>query len=475
MTRRERPVRKAPGGRSARAGRLKSLAKCPTGIRGLDEVTGGGLPRGRPTLVCGGAGCGKTLMAMEFIVRGAREFGEPGVFMAFEETGAELASNVASFGFDLPALIRQKKLAVDSVTIERSELEETGEYDLEGLFIRLGAMIDEVHAQRVALDTIESLFASLPNEGILRAELRRLFRWLKDRGVTAVVTAEQGQDHQLTRYGLEEYVSDCVIALDHRVTNQVATRRLRVVKYRGSRHGTNEYPTMIDEQGLSVMPITSLGLGHAVSARRISTGIPRLDTMMTGKGYWQGSSILVSGTAGTGKTSVATALVDSVCRRGGRCLYSSFEESPDQLVRNMGSIGFHLKPHLRKGCLQFHSVRPTLYGLESHLVALHELVDRWHPEVVVMDPITGLTSIGDPGEVKTMLMRVVDFLKSRGITTLFTSLTEGGKPIDRTESSVSSLMDTWILLRMVESASERNRVLCILKSRGMAHSNQMRE
>ena len=475
MTRRDKPVRRAPGGRPTRAGRLKSLEKCPTGIRGLDDVTGGGLPRGRPTLVCGGAGCGKTLMAMEFIVRGAREFGEPGVFMAFEETGAELASNVASFGFDLPALLRQKKLAVDSVRIERSELEETGEYDLEGLFIRLGSMIDEVHAQRVALDTIESLFASLPNEGILRAELRRLFRWLKDRGVTAVVTAEQGQNHQLTRYGLEEYVSDCVIALDHRVANQVATRRLRVVKYRGSGHGTNEYPTMIDEQGLSVLPITALGLSHTVSARRISTGIPRLDTMMTGKGYWQGSSVLVSGTAGTGKTSVATALVDSVCRRGGRCIYFSFEESPDQLVRNMRAIGFHLEPYLRKERLVFHSVRPTLYGLENHLVTLHELVDRCHPEVVVMDPITGLTSIGDPGEIKSMLMRVVDFLKGRGITTLFTSLTAGGEAIDRTESSVSSLMDTWILLRMVESASERNRVLCILKSRGMAHSNQMRE
>lgn len=475
MTRRGKPVRKAPGGRSARAGRLKALAKCPTGIRGLDEVSGGGLPRGRPTLVCGGPGCGKTLMAMEFIVRGAREFGEPGVFMAFEETTAELASNVASFGFDLPALIRQKKLAVDSVRIERNEIEETGEYDLEGLFIRLGSMIDEVHAKRVALDTIEALFASLPNEGILRAELRRLFRWLKDRGVTAVVTAEQGQDHQLTRYGLEEYVSDCVIALDHRVTNQVATRRLRIVKYRGSRHGTNEYPTMIDELGLSVLPITALGLGHTISTRRVSTGIPRLDTMMTGKGYWQGSSILVSGTAGTGKTSVATALVDSVCRRGGRCIYFSFEESPDQLVRNMGAIGFHLEPHRRKKRLLFHSVRPTLYGLENHLVTLHEIVDRWHPDVVVMDPITGLTSIGDPGEIKLMLMRVVDFLKGRGVTTLFTSLTEGGEPIDRTESSVSSLMDTWILLRMVESASERNRVLCILKSRGMAHSNQMRE
>jgi len=475
MNKQSKPVRGAPGIEPDKAGALKPLAKCPTGIRGLDDVTDGGLPRGRPTLVSGGAGCGKTLMAMEFIVRGARDFGEPGVFMAFEETGAELARNVASLGFDLPSLIRRKKLAVDYVQIERSEIEETGEYDLEGLFLRLGSMIDEVHAKRVVLDTIESLFASLPNEGILRAELRRLFRWLKDRGVTAVITAEQGQEGQLTRYGLEEYVSDCVIVLDHRVTNQVATRRLRVVKYRGSRHGTNEYPTMIDEHGLSVLPITSLGLCHGVSDRRISTGIPRLDTMMAGKGYWQGSSILVSGTAGSGKTSIATALVASVCRRGGRCLYFSFEESPDQIVRNMGSIGYRLGPHVRSQCLQFHSVRPTLYGLENHLVTLHDLVDRWHPEVVVMDPITGLTSIGESDEVKAMLMRVVDFLKSRNITTLFTSLTEGGAAIERTEVSISSLMDTWILLRMVESAGERNRILYVLKSRGMAHSNQMRE
>jgi circadian clock protein KaiC len=475
MTERRKPARTAPKLRPDQADTRKSLAKCPTGIRGLDDVTEGGLPRGRPTLVCGGAGCGKTLLAMEFVVRGARDFGEPGVFMTFEETGAELSRNVASLGFDLPSLIRHKKLAVDYVQIERSEIEETGEYDLEGLFIRLGSMIDEVHAKRVVLDTLESLFASLPNEGILRAELRRLFRWLKDRGATAVITAEQGQEGQLTRYGLEEYVSDCVIVLDHRVSNQVATRRLRVVKYRGSRHGTNEYPTMIDEHGLSVLPITSLGLCHGVSARRISTGIPRLDTMMGGKGYWQGSSILVSGTAGAGKTSIATALADSICRRGGRCLYFSFEESPEQIIRNMASIGFDLKPHVRNERLQFHSVRPTLYGLENHLVTLHDLVERWHPEAVVMDPITGLTSIGESDEVRAMLMRVVDFLKSRNVTSLFTSLTEGGAALEKTEVSISSLMDTWLLLRMVESAGERNRVLYVLKSRGMAHSNQMRE
>jgi len=475
MTKQSKPVRRTPEIRPDKAGALKSLAKCPTGIRGLDDVTEGGLPRGRATLVSGGAGCGKTLLAMEFVVRGARDFGEPGVFMAFEETEAELASNVASLGFDLPSLIRRRKLAVDYVRIERSEIEETGEYDLEGLFVRLGSMIDEVHAKRVVLDTIESLFSSLPNEGILRAELRRLFRWLKDRGVTAVITAEQGREGQLTRYGLEEYVSDCVIVLDHRVNNQVATRRLRVVKYRGSKHGTNEYPTMIDEHGLNVLPITSLGLCHDVSARRVSTGVERLDTMMTGKGYWEGSSILVSGTAGAGKTSIATALVDGVCRRGERCLFFSFEESPDQIVRNMASIGFDLNRHVRSGCLQFHTVRPTLYGLENHLVTLHEIVDRWHPRAVVMDPITGLTSIGEPGEVKSMLMRVVDYLKSRNITTLFTSLTEGGAALEKTDISISSLMDTWLLLRMVESAGERNRILYVLKSRGMAHSNQMRE
>jgi circadian clock protein KaiC len=453
----------------------KGLAKCLTGIRGLDDITEGGLPRGRPTLLCGGPGCGKTLLAMEFIVRGARDYGEPGVFMTFEESTDDLAKNVASLGFDLPGLVRQKKLALDYVHVERSEIAETGEYDLEGLFIRLGSMIDEVGAKRVALDTLESLFAGLPNEGILRAELRRLFRWLKQKRVTAVITAEQGHDNTLTRHGLEEYVSDCVIVLDNRVVNQISTRRLRVVKYRGSKHGTNEYPTMIDEHGLSVLPISSLGLTYPVSRERISSGIPRLDNMLSGKGYYRGTSILVSGTAGTGKSSIATAFADSVCKRGGKVLYCSFEESPDQIIRNMSSIGFHLERHVNKGLLQFHSVRPSLYGLENHLVGIHALTKRFKPEVVVMDPVTNLTTIGDSDEIKAMLTRVIDFFKSAGITALFTSLTQGGSAYEQSEVGISSLMDSWLLLRMIESASERNRLLYVLKSRGMAHSNQMRE
>jgi len=452
----------------------RDLPKCLTGIRGLDEITNGGLPKGRPTLICGAAGCGKTLLAMEFIVRGARQFKEPGVFMCFEETGPELAANVASLGFDLPALIRRKLVMVDHVRIERSEIEETGEYDLEGLFIRLGNAIDSIGAKRVVLDSLEALFAGLPNEAILRSELRRLFNWLKTKGVTVIITGEKGE-RTLTRHGLEEYISDCVISLDHRVVNQVATRRVRIVKYRGSAHGTNEYPALIDEEGLSVLPISALGLNYPVSAARVSSGIPRLDTMLGGKGYYKGSSILISGTAGSGKSSIAASFANSVCRRGGKCLYWSSEESPEQIMRNMASIGMNLSQHVRKGLLKFHSVRPTLCGLEGHLVSLHKLVTEFQPEAIILDPITNLTAVGDDAEIRAMLTRVIDFLKSHGVTAIFTSLTAGGADAEQTEVGVSSLMDAWLLLQMVQSASERNRVLYVLKSRGMAHSNQMRE
>jgi circadian clock protein KaiC len=451
------------------------IPKCLTGIRGLDEITEGGLPRGRPTLVCGKAGSGKTLLAMEFIVRGARDFGEPGVFMSFEETADELAKNVASLGFDLPALIRRRKLAVDHVQIERSEIEETGEYDLEGLFVRLGSMIDKIGAKRVALDTVESLFSSLPNEGILRAELRRLFRWLKDKGVTAVITGEQGRDNMLTRHGLEEYVSDCVIFLDHRVSEQNATRRLRVVKYRGSAHGTNEFPTLIDEHGLSVLPISSLGLNYPVSRRYVGTGIPDLDAMLDGKGFREGTSVLVSGTAGTGKTSLAAAFAESVCRRKGRCLYFAFEESPAQIMRNMASVGIHLGPHVRKGLLQFEAVRPNYHGLEGHLLSLHGTVDRFRPAAVILDPITGLSNLGNANDIGAMLTRVIGHLKNLSVTSIFTSLTAPAEFPERSEVGVSSLMDAWILIGMVESEGERRRRLYVLKSRGMAHSNRVRE
>jgi circadian clock protein KaiC len=451
-----------------------SLPKAPTGIQGLDEITGGGLPRGRPTLVCGGAGCGKTLLAMEFLVRGATEFDEPGVFLAFEETAEDLAQNVRSLGFDLDDLVRRSKLAVDFVHVERSQIEETGEYDLEGLFIRLGHAIDAIGARRVVLDSIETLFGGLSNAAILRSELHRLFRWLKDRKVTAVITGERGEG-TLTRHGLEEYVSDCVIVLDHRVTEQLSTRRLRIVKYRGSVHGTNEYPFLIDENGISVLPITSLGLRQEASRERISTGVARLDAMLGGEGVYRGTSVLVSGTAGIGKTSLATHFADAACRRGERCLYFAFEESESQLVRNMRSIGLDLNPWLKKGLLRVHATRPTASGLEMHLVTIHKFVDEFEPRVVVVDPITTFTSAGTSVEAEAMLMRLIDYLKGQQITAYFTSLTHSGNPHEQSQIGISSLIDTWFLLRDIELGGERNRLLYILKSRGMAHSNQIRE
>lgn len=455
--------------------KIMPLEKCPTGIRGLDEITRGGLPRGRPTLICGGTGCGKTLLALEFIVRGIHEFDEPGVFMSFEETSEELSKNVASLGFDLEGLIRRKKLAMDYVLVERSEIEETGEYDLEGLFVRLNSMIVETGAKRVGIDSLEALFAGIPNEAILRAELRRLFRWLKGKGVTTVITGEKGEN-ELTRHGLEEYVSDCVISLDHQVVNRVSTRLLRIVKYRGSSHGTNEYPTMIDEHGLSVLPISSLGFDYPVTTERVSTGIDRLDAMLGGKGYYSGSSVLVSGTAGTGKSSLAAAFADAACRRGERCLYVAFEEAPAQITRNMASVGFDLEQWTKKGALRFHAVRSTLCGLEQHLGSIIRLVNEFRPTTVVIDPVTNLSAVGSTEEIKAMLTQVIDFCKNRGITALFTSLTEGSGPMEQTDVGVSSLMDTWVLLRNVETLSgERNRLLYVLKSRGMGHSNQVRE
>ncbi len=452
----------------------KDFPKSPTGIQGFDEITSGGLPKGRPTLVCGGAGCGKTLFGMEFIVRGATQFKEPGVFMSFEETAEELSRNVASLGFDLEDLILNKKLVLDHVHIERSEIEESGEYDLEGLFIRLGYAIDSIKAKRVVLDTIESLFSGLPNQLILRAELRRLFHWLKDKGVTAIITGERGEE-TLTRQGLEEYVSDCVIMLDHRVSEQSSTRRLRVVKYRGSLHGTNEYPFLIDETGFSVLPVTSLGLRHVVSNERISSGVTALDNMLEGKGYYRGSTVLVSGTAGVGKTSIAAHFAEAACKRGERVLFFCFEESPDQLMRNMLSIGIKLEPWVKKGLLQFHATRPTLYGLEMHLAVTHKAVNLFKPDIVILDPINTFV-IGDKDiEVKTMLVRIVDFLKANQITALFTSLTSGRSELESSDAGISSLIDTWLLLRDLELNGERNRGMYVLKSRGMANSNQIRE
>ncbi|MBN2032240.1 MAG: circadian clock protein KaiC, partial [Deltaproteobacteria bacterium] len=423
---------------------------------------------------CGSAGCGKTLFAMEFLMRGAMDYKEPGVFMTFEETPEDLAKNFISLGFDLNGMVSRGLIATDHVYIERSQVEETGEYDLEGLFIRLGSAIDSVGAKRVVLDTIEALFSGLSNIAILRAELRRLFHWLKERGVTAIVTGERG-DKQLTRYGLEEYVADCVILLDFRIDDQISTRRLRIVKYRGSSHGADEYPFLIDDSGISILPITSLGLDYPVSGDRIPTGIPKLDAMFEGKGFYRGSTILVSGTTGTGKTSMSAAFADAACRRGERCLYFAFEESPSQIVRNMGSIGMDLSQWVNKGLLKFHSARPSLYGLEMHLVTFHRVIEEFKPRVFIVDPISNLSAAGTASEVKSILTRLIDHLKMKKITTYLTDLNHSGSSLERSSEEISSLIDTWLLLRDIELNGERNRGLYILKSRGMNHSNQIQE
>ncbi|MDO9436604.1 circadian clock protein KaiC [Hydrogenophaga sp.] len=452
------------------------LAKSLTGIEGIDQLTFGGLPSGRPTLVCGAAGSGKTMLAAEFLVHGAVKYGEPGVFMTFEETTEELTQNMRSLGFDLDKLQRQKKIALDFVKVERSEIEETGEYDLDGLFIRIGYAIDSIGAKRIVLDTIEALFAGVPNHAILRAELRRLFRFLKSKGVTAIITGERGES-SFTRYGLEEYVADCVILLDHRTSDQVSTRRLRVVKYRGSQHGTNEYPFLIGTNGIIVLPVTSLGLDHQASRLRVSAGIDGLDEMLGGEGYFRGSSILVSGAPGTGKSSIAAAFVAAACARGEKAVLFAYEESESQLIRNMTSIGIGLERWVKQGLLRIESTRPTLQGLEQHLVRMYGIVKEFKPDVVAVDPISNLTADGDDPELKLTLMRLIDFLKTESCTALFTSLTSEGSAssVAASEVGVSSLMDTWMLLSNVADNGERTRTLQVLKSRGMPHSNQVRE
>ena len=450
------------------------MQKARTGIKGLDEITLGGFPQGRPTLICGSAGCGKTLFSIEFLVHGALQFGEPGVFVAFEEKSEELTVNVASLGFDLDRMQKDKLIKLDHIHIERSEIEETGEYDLDGLFIRLGHAIDSIGAKRVVLDTIESLFSGLNNEAIIRAELRRLFEWLKEKKVTTIITGERGEG-SLTRQGLEEYVSDCVILLDHRVANKISTRLLRIVKYRGSVHGTNEYPFLIDEDGISVLPVTSLTLSHNASSKRISSGIPALNKMLGGEGFFEGSSILVSGTAGTGKTSIAGSFANETCLNGDRCIYFAFEESPKQIVRNMRSIGVDLQSHIDNGLLKFHASRPTLNGLEMHLLSINKLISQFKPKTVVVDPITNLITVGTVSEVKSVLIRLIDFLQAEGTTVMFTALSLNDSISEQTDESVSSLVDAWLLVRDIEMNGERNRGLYVMKSRGMKHSNQVRE
>jgi circadian clock protein KaiC len=450
------------------------LEKAPTGIVGLDEITFGGLPRGRATLICGTPGCGKTMLGVEFLVNGARTYSEPGVFVAFEETKDELTVNSASLDFDLDELVRLGMLAIDHIHVDPNEIAETGEYDLEGLFIRLKYAIESIGAKRVVLDTIETLFSGFSNTALLRAEIRRLFQFLKSFGVTAIVTGERGEN-SLTRYGLEEYVADCVILLDHRVSDQITTRRLRIVKYRGSSHGTNEYPFIIDEQGFSVLPVTSMALRHQVSDEVVSSGVRDLDAMLGVGGYFRGTTVLMSGTAGMGKTTFAAALARSVCERGERALYFAFEESPEQIVRNMRSVGTDLRPHLDSGLLRIVAQRPFLYGLEMHLVSMHKEIDKFQPSVVIVDPISNLITAGNSREVNAMLTLLIDFLKTQGITGFFTVLTENGGKMEATELGISSLIDTWMLVRDIELSGERNRGLYVLKSRGMNHSNQIRE
>jgi circadian clock protein KaiC len=457
-----------------RARDLPNVGKAPTGIAGLDEVTYGGLPQGRSTLLCGSAGCGKTLVALTFLYNGVTQYGEPGVFIAFEEQSEDLVKNVGSLGYDLDKLIAEKRFAIDHVHLDPNQIAESGEYDLEGLFIRLGYAIDSIGAKRVVIDTVETLLGGLQNQALLRSELRRLFEWLKEKGVTAIITAESGE-HTLTRYGLEEYVADCVIFLDHRVRDQLSTRRLRIVKYRGSAHGTNEYPFIIDQQGITVMPVTSVGLEHEASTERVSSGIPDLDVMLEGKGYFKGSSILVSGMAGSGKTSVAAHFADSTCASGRRFYYFAMEESPQQITRNMRSLGIDLQKWVDKKLLRFSARRPNLYGLETHLAAMHRDVIEFDPTAIAVDPMSSLVSAGLTSDAHSMLLRLVDFLKSRGVTALFTNLGAGGAETATTEMLVSSLMDTWLLLYNRESNGEHNRQLYLLKSRGMAHSNQIRE
>ena len=451
-----------------------ALVKCQTGIRGFDEITLGGLPQGRPTLIAGSAGCGKTLFGLEFLVRGAMEFGENGVCISFEETAGELATNTESLGYHLADLIEHKKIAVDYIYLERSQIEESGDYDLEPLFLRLDYAVRSVGAKRVLLDSIEALFSALTNQALLRSEIRRLFRWLKDRNLTAIITAERGEE-TLTRLGLEEYISDCVIVLEHRMSQTILTRSLRVVKYRGSMHGTNEYPFLIETDGISVLPVTSIGLNHSASDERVPSGVPALDDMLGGKGYFRGSSILISGTAGTGKTSLSSHFLNAACARGERCVFLSFEESPDQIIRNMRTIGIDLERWVKKGLLHFQTFRPTMCGLEMHLAHIHRMVKECNPSIVVIDPITSLLSSGTESETASMLLRLVDFLKGKSITALMTTLTTHSDAAEQSGAAISSLVDTWLLLRDIEMGGERNRGLYILKARGIAHSNQIRE
>jgi circadian clock protein KaiC len=459
--------------RASKAVRKRPLPKAATGIRGFDAITQGGLPRGRPTLICGGPGCGKTIFGVEFLVRGIEDSGEPGVFIAFEETAEDLSKNVASLGYDLERLRATKKLAVDHVHLDPGDMEEAGGYTLDGLFVRLDLAVRSIKAKRIVIDTLEVLLGALKDAPTVRAELQRLFRWLKERGLTTIITAERGEG-ALTKHGLEEYVSDCVILLDQRIDDLMTTRRLRVVKYRGSSHGANEYPFLIDEHGFSVLPMTSVQLDYEVSRERASTGIPELDVMLGGKGYFRTSTILVSGAAGTGKSAISASMLDAACTRGERAILFALEESPSQIIRNMASVGIDLQKWIDKGLLSIKATRPSFYGLEMHLLTMHKEIAAFRPRLVVLDPISSLMNAGGPRDVKSMMVRLFDSLKMQQVTGLMTYLTASGH-MEETEAGISSLIDTWLEVRDLEMHGERTRALYVIKSRGMAHSNQVRE
>jgi len=451
------------------------LQKCLTGIKGFDEITEGGLPKNRNTLLCGSTGSGKTLFGIDFLINGAINYNELGIFMSFEETEDELYKDVASLNLDLQGLVLRKKILIDYVLLERRDIQEKGEFNLEGLFVRLEHAIDSIGAKRVVLDSIESLFAGVTDAGILRLEIKRLFRWFKKKKVTAVITGELGKN-SYTRHGLEEYISDCIILLDNRVREQISTRRIRVIKYRGSNHGTNEYPFVIDKEGLSVIPITSAGLDQPGTDKRVSTGVPSLDKMFKGGGYTRGSTVLASGTAGTGKTSLAAAFAIERCKRKERCLFLSYEESSGQLIHNMRSIGFDLEPWVKKGLLKIESTRPSFFGLEMHLLDLYKTIAYFKPKGVIIDPLTSLLGQGNKLEVQSMITRMIDLLKFNNITSFFTSLVSSTSPNDTSgEIGVSSLIDTWIVTRELEENEGKRRIrgLYIVKSRGMGHSSDV--
>ena len=457
------------------AAKNRGLEKCPTGIKGFDEITEGGIPRNRITLLSGGTGTGKTLLGIDFLISGVTKYDETGVFMSFEENGDELFEDVGSLNFDLQSLVTDKQIQLEYVVLERRDVQADGEFNLEGIFVRLELAIDSIGAKRVVLDSIDSLFAGVTDVGILRLEIKRLFRWLKNKKVTTIITGETTQG-TYTRHGLEAYISDCIIFVDNRVREQISTRRMRVIKYRGSNHGTNEYPFVIDKNGLSVIPITSAGLDSPGSSERLSTGIPSLNALFNGGGYTRGSTVLVSGTAGTGKTSLGVAFAVETCSRGERCVLLSYEESPGQLIQNMTSIGFDLAPLVKSGLLLIVSTRPSFFGLEMHLLDLYKMLAEFKPQAVVIDPISSLLGQGNPLEIQSMLTRMIDALKSQSITGVFTSLVSSTEQNDTSgEIGVSSLIDTWIVVRELEETEGRRRIrgLYIVKSRGMGHSSDV--